>query len=54
MASKARHFASLMTDGARGVDLGNANAKIKAAKQSRGGTRLGATDTDDLLVANTT
>lgn len=54
MASKARHFASLMTDGARGVDLGDANAKIKAAKQSRGGTRLGATDTDDLLVANTT
>ena len=54
MASKARHFASLFTDDTRGKDLGHANAKIKADKQSRGGKRLGASDSDDLLVANTT
>ena len=54
MASKGRHLASLMTDGARGQNLGVAAAKIKATKQSRGGTRLGVSDTDDLLVANTT
>lgn len=54
MASKGRHLASLMTDASRGQNLGVATAKIKAAKQSRGGTRLGVSDSDDLLVANTT
>ena len=54
MASKARHIASLMADASRGVDVGNAAAVIKASKQSGKGKRLGASDNDDLLVANTT
>lgn len=54
MASKARHMASLMSDASRGKDVGNASAKIKAEKQSGGGRQLGASDSDDLLVANTT
>lgn len=54
MASKARHMASLFTDDTRGKDLGHANAKIKAEKQSGGGKKLGASESDDLLVANTT
>ncbi len=54
MASKARHMASLMSDASRGKDVGNAAAKIKASKQSGSGKKLGASDDDDLLVANTT
>ena len=54
MASKARHIAALMTDTSRGVDLGNVNAKVKQATMQLGGTRLGASTSDDLLVANTT
>lgn len=54
MASKARHMASLMSDASRGKDVGNAAAKIKADKQSGSGRKLGASDSDDLLVANTT
>ena len=54
MASKGRHLAALMTDASRGVDLGNANAKVKQNNMQLGGTRLGASTSDDLLVANTT
>ena len=43
-----------MADASRGVDVGNAAAVIKASKQSGKGKRLGASDNDDLLVANTT
>lgn len=32
MASKGRHLADLLSDDARGVDVGNANAKIKEEK----------------------
>lgn len=34
MASKARHLASLLSDESRGVDVGNASAKIKEEKSS--------------------
>lgn len=54
MASKGRHLASLMTDATRGKDLGNADAKIKQTTSALGGKRLGASATDNLLVANTT
>ena len=54
MASKGRHLAALMTDASRGVDLGNVNAKVKQTNMQLGGTRLGASTSDDLLVANTT
>jgi|TARA_B100000575_G_C23110436_1_gene641404 hypothetical protein len=54
MASKGRHLAALMTDASRGVDIGNANAKVKQTNMQLGGTRLGASTSDDLLVANTT
>ena len=53
MASKARHIAALIADGARGESVGSSSARIKADRQSRGGKRLGASDDDDLLVANT-
>jgi hypothetical protein len=53
MASKARHMASLMSDASRGKDVGHADAVIKADKQSGKGKRLGSSDNDDLLVANT-
>lgn len=54
MTSKARHLSSLLKDSARGATLGSSDAKIKDDKQARGGKRLGATEDDDLLVANTT
>lgn len=43
-----------MKDNARGAALGSANGKIKDTISARGGKRLGASDDDDLLVANTT
>lgn len=43
-----------MKDNARGAALGSANGKIKDNKSARGGKSLGASDDDDLLVANTT
>tara|TARA_B100001113_G_C21089218_1_gene613554 strand:- start:996 stop:1304 length:309 start_codon:yes stop_codon:yes gene_type:complete len=54
MASKARHLSSIIGDAGRGKDLGNADAKIKQDSTTQGGKRLGASASDDLLVANTT
>jgi hypothetical protein len=53
MASKGRHLADIISDTARGQNIGAANAKIKQSKDAQGGKRLGADADDDLLVANT-
>lgn len=54
MASKGRHLADIISDTARGQNIGSANAKIKQSKNAQGGKKLGADADDDLLVANTT
>jgi len=54
MPSKARHLADLMSDESRGKAVGNADASLKDAALSKtAATRMGASASDNLLVANT-
>ncbi len=54
MPSKARHLADLMSDESRGKAVGNADASLKDAALSKTATtRMGASASDNLLVANT-
>jgi len=55
MASKARHLADFLSDDSRGKNLGAVQVEIKTNKaRAIAPVRIGASKTDDLLVANTT